>query len=311
MKLDILRKAGSALKVVAFRAREVRPEIMLGVGITTVLAGTVLACVKTKEAEPVVEHAKEQLDELDYIRMSATADERPDYREYVRVCYRAGRDLVKIYALPAALWTGGMLCIFGGHGELRSRNAKLLANSVALKKFFDEYRAAVREKIGEEAERDLYFGAEEGDVCVTETDPETGEQKTSKKKGKIFKRSQPGSMWARNYTPLTCDEYDVRSYNVTRVETLQDLVNRDLELAPFMTINEVYDRLRLKPPFGKCKEGMTWGWKGGVRYDPEHPAIVFDILEDWEEVYDSVLDRKVVQKCMRIDFNCYSLEGLV
>ena len=102
MKLDILRKAGSALKVVAFRAREVRPEIMLGVGITTVLAGTVLACVKTKEAEPVVEHAKEQLDELDYIRMSATADERPDYREYVRVCYRAGRDLVKIYALPAA-----------------------------------------------------------------------------------------------------------------------------------------------------------------------------------------------------------------
>ncbi len=311
MNIKFMAKAASIAKVAVFKLREVRPEIMLGAGALSLLAGTIMACKKTKEAEPVVEHAKEELEELKKVSETGYAEEKPTFHEYVRVYTRHGFKLVKIYALPAALWAGGLACVIGSHGEMRSRNAKLLANSVALKKFFDEYRDAVREKIGEEAERDLYFGAEEGDVTVIETDPKTGEKKHSVKKGKIFKKPLPGSKWARNYTPRTCDEFDVRSYNITRVEKLQELLNRDLETQPFITINEVYDRFNFKPPFGKCAEGMTNGWKGGVRFDPENPIIRIEMREGWEEGWDYVLDRMVVQPCLRLDFNCYPLEGLV
>ena len=71
MKLDILTKAANIVKVAAFKLKEVRPEIALGVGITGVLAGTILACKKTKEAEPIVEQAKSEIEELDHVKAAA------------------------------------------------------------------------------------------------------------------------------------------------------------------------------------------------------------------------------------------------
>lgn len=315
MNLNFLKnvkfdKIASAAKTVAFKLREVRPEIMLGVGAASVLAGTILACKKTREAEPIVDHAKEQLEELKFVKNNPQAEEKPTFKEYVRIYARSGYELAKVYALPSGLWIGGMVCIFGSHGEMRTRNAKLLANSVALKKFFDEYRALVREKIGEEAERDLYFGAEDKEIEVEETDPETGEKKVKKTRGKVF-RKQPGSMWARNFTPRTSDEFDVRSYNDYFLKLKMDGLNADLKMVPFITINEVYDRLGLKPGCGKCPEGMTVGWVWNPKIDRGDREIRFEYLEGWEETYDPISGRTKMVPCLRLDFNCYPLEGLI
>ena len=311
MKLDILAKAANAAKVAAFRLKEVRPEIMLGLGAVSVLAGTILACKKTKEAEPIIEQAVSEFEELDHIKSNPYAEERPGFKEYARVCVRHGCELAKVYALPTVLWVGGMSSIIGSHGEMRSRNARLLSNSVALKQLFDAYRERVREQLGEEAERDLYFGAEESDVTVVSTDPKTGEKKVTKKKGKIFRHPQPGSMWARNFTPRTTDEYDVRSYNEFFIEQVEKSLNADLKMVPFITINEVYDKLNMKPGEGKCAEGMTVGWVWNPKIDRGDREIKIEMLEGWEELYDEVLGRVVVQPCLRLDFNCYPLEGLV
>ena len=273
--------------------------------------GTVLACKKTKEAEPVIDHAKEQLEELKYVENNKSAEEKPTAKEYIRICARAGYELVKIYALPAGLWVGGMGFIFGGHGKLKKDKNKYLAGGIALQKFFDSYRGRVREKIGEEAEKDLYFSADESDVTVIETDPKTGEKKTVQKKGKIFREQQPGSMWARNFTPRTTDEFDVRSYNEFFIQKKQDILNERLKMVPFITINEVYDELNMKPGEGKCAEGMTVGWVWNPKIDRGDRMIKIEMLEGWEEVYDAVLDRVTVQPCLRLDFNCYPLEGLV
>ena len=310
LNIDILKKTANAAKVVAFKLKEVRPEIMLGVGAVSVLAGTILACKKTKEAEPIVEHAKEQLEELKFVKNNPHADEQPGVKEFVRVYARNGYELAKVYALPAGLWLGGMVCIFGSHGEMRTRNAKLLANSVALKKFFDEYRELVRQKIGEEAERDLYFGANEEEIEVEEKDPKTGETKTVKKKGKVFRR-QPGSMWARNFTARTNEEFDVRSYNDFYLDMKVKALNSRLKMVPFLTINDIYDELNFKPGCGRCAEGMTVGWVWNPKIDRGDREIKIERLEGWEEVYDPVLDRNVVKKCLRLDFNCYPLEGLI
>jgi len=309
MKLDILKKAASTAKVVVFKLREVRPEIMLGVGAASVLAGTILACKKTKEAEPIVEHAKEELDELKFVSGTYGA-EKPSVAEYARVIFRNGVKLVKVYGKSTILWVGGMVCIFGAHGELKSKNTKLLANTVALKKLFDDYREAVREEIGEEAEKALYFGAKDEEFEVEEYDEKTGEVKTVKTKGKVF-RKQPGSMWARNYTPRTCDEFDTRTYNEVWIKKKVEGLNLDLKFQPFVTINDVYDALNLKPGSGRCAEGMTVGWCWNPKIDRGDREIRVEFLEGWEEVYDPVLDRVKVQPCLRLDFNCYPLEGLI
>lgn len=315
MKLDILKnikftKVANAAKIIGHKLGEVRPEIMLGAGAIGVLAGTILACMKTKEAEPIIEHAKEQKEELDFVRHNLMAEEKPGVKEYVRLYARTGFELGKVYAAPAGMWLGGMACIFGSHGEMRSRNAKLLANSVALKKFFDEYRALVREKIGEEAERDLYFGAEDAEWEVEEKDPETGEVKTVKTRGKVF-RKQPGSMYARNFTAKTSDEFDTRTYNDMFLDARVEALNNDLKLVPFITLNEVYDRLGLKPGYGKCPEGMTVGWVWNPKIDRGDRKIIVERLEGWEETWDPITERTVLKPCLRLDFNCYPLEGLI
>lgn len=303
-------KVVNAAKIVGHHLREVRPEIMLGVGAASVLAGTILACKKTKDAEPIIENAKEQTDELKFVAQNPQADEKPTVKEYIRVYARTGFELAKVYALPASLWVGGMVCIFGSHGEMRSRNAKLLANSVALKKFFDEYRAMVREKIGEEAERDLYFGAEDKDIEIEETDPITGETKTRKTHGKVF-RKQPGSMYARNFTSKTSDEFDVRSYADFFLDARIENLNKKLHLVPFITLNDVYDELGFKPGEGRCAEGMTVGWVWNPKIDRGDREIRIERLEGWEEVYDPVSGLTKLRPCLRLDFNCYPLEGLI
>lgn len=315
MKLDILKKVkftkvAGAFKKVGFKLYEVRPEILLGVGAVSVLAGTVLACMKTKDAEPIIENAKEQKEELDFVRNNVQAEEKPTFKEYIRVYARAGYELGKVYLVPGTLWIGGMVSIFGSHGDMRTRYGKVLANSVAFKKFFDEYRKLVAEKIGEEAERELYFGAETEEFEVEEKDPETGETKTVKKRGKVL-RKQPGSMYARNFTKRTSDEFDTRSYNDMFLDAKIESLNNDLKLVPFMTLNEVYDALGLKPGYGKCPEGMTVGWVWNPKIERGDRQIIVERLEGWEETWDPVYEKYVMKPCLRLDFNCYPLEGLI
>ena len=303
MKFDFT-KVTKVAKVVGFKVKEVRPEIMLGVGAISVLAGTIMACVKTKKAEPVVAHLEERKEELDYICKNPQADEKPGFQEYARVYVKHGLELVKIYALPAALWTGGMACIFGSHGEMRTRNAKLLANSAALARMFSEYRDMVREKLGEEAESELYFNAKEEDIEIETT------VKKTKTRGRVF-RDQPGSMWARNITPRTSDEFDVRSYFDNFIDARVAGLNSRLRLEPFVTINDVYDEFGLKPGEGRCPEGMTVGWVWHPKIDRGDREIKVERLEGWEEVYDPVSGGTKLEPCLRLDFNCYPLEGLI
>ena len=304
-------KIGGALKVAGHHLREVRPEIMLGVGAIGVLVGTIMACKKTKEAEPIIDNAKERKEELDYIRNNAQAEEKPGFKEYVRVYARAGYELVKVYWRSALVWVGGIVCIFGSHGEMRSRNAKLITETVGLSRLIATYRAAVREKLGEEVEKELFFGVEEADIEYEETDPATGEVKKTKTKGKVFKNSQSGSMYARNFTPRTSDEFDVRSYADFFLDARIVELNKKLKMVPFITLNEVYDALGFKPGEGKCADGMTVGWVWNPKIDRGDREIRVERLEGWEEVYDPITGRTKFEPCLRLDFNCYPLEGLI
>ena len=303
-------KAGNFIKKTGFRVKQASPDILLGVGLVTMIAGAIVACIKTKEAEPVVDHAKEEIEELNYIRNSPMADEKPTIREYFRVYRRTAWSLIKVYAVPSGMIIAGALCVVGSHGEMKHRNAKLTADLMTVTGLFKEYRQRVADAIGEEAEEKLYMGAYDGEVLVDKIDESTGELVQAKKNGTIFAK-QPGSMYARNFTPQTSTEYDCRSYAEYFLETKIKHLNWELTQVPFMTYNEILDALGFKGKDGKCVEGMTVGWTAYPKKDVGDREIKIEKLIGYEPTYDVDGNVTGYKECLRLDFNCYPLDGLI
>ena len=310
MKLSVDTIKGY-FKLAAYKLKEVRPDIALGVGIASVAAGTVWACVKTKEAVIVVEELKQE-NEDQKLSEAAVNDGKIDIQERAKLYGHYAWEFAKIYGLPFALWVCGIGCIIGSHGEMKHRNARLLADSVALKKLFDEYRERVRDAVGEEIERKLYFGAslDDEEVEVLERNEETGEDQLVKKKASIFDK-QPGSMYARNFTERTSNEFNIRTYCDWFLEARIANLNRRLRLEPFLTLNDVYDELGFKSGEGRCADGLTVGWVWNPKIDRGDREIVVDRLQGYEARYNEALGRVVYEPCLRLDFNCYPLEGLI
>lgn len=297
-------------KLAKFKAYQVRPEILLGVGIASVLASTVMACIKSKDVEPIVENAKEKVDELNYIRDNPCAEETPTFKEYIRVYGRTGWQIVKIYAVPGLMMAAGVGCIIGSHGDLKARNRRLLADLVTTQALFQEYRRRVSEAIGEENEQKLFMGAVDGPIALKKVDEDTGEVTYEDSDGIIFNKG-PGSMYARNFTPDTSVEYDCRTYADAFLEAKIKHLNWLLTNVPFITLNEVYDELGFRGKYGKCPEGMVVGWTAYPKVDRGDREIIVDRLVGKQPVFDADGNLLYYEDCLRLDFNCYPLEGLV
>ena len=313
-KIQSLTKIHDSLKsftkLAKFKTYQARPEILLGVGIISVVTATIVACVKTKDVEPVVKNAQEKIDELDYIKDNPCAEEVPTFKEYLRVYSRAGWQIAKIYAIPGLVMAGGIVCIIGSHGDLKARNRKLAADLIATQALFQEYRRRVSEAIGEENEQKIFMGATEDKYLVKEVDEETGEVKEHEETAIIFNEG-PGSMYARNFTPETSNEYYCRSQIDYFLESRIAHLNWLLTQVPFITLNEVYDDLGFKGPYGKCPEGMVVGWTAYPKIDRGDRKIIVEKLHGKIPVIDPTDGEVTYKDCVRLDFNCYPLEGLI
>ena len=213
MFTGLVNKVNGLKNVANLKFRRVRPEIALVLGGISVLAGTVLACTKTKAAVDAVETSKNELREIKNRVDEEHSEGTPEtIRAYTEAYGRLAWKLTKIYALPAGLWVGGMVSIASGHVDLRHQNTNLMLDSMAFKQIVEEYRGRVREEVGEEKEKQLYFGAKEEEIEVLETNPETGASKIVRKKANVLGNSRNGSKFARNFSPQTSKEYDARSY---------------------------------------------------------------------------------------------------
>lgn len=309
MKMAIVKTIADKIawtgKYVAAKTRKSAPEIGLVVGGLCILTGTVLACTKTSEAVDVNEKRKREIEEVKANTEEGSSEAIVGYSKvYLRFAYR----LIRIYGIPAVLWIGGMSSIVGGHIDLKRQNANLILDSVAFKKIFDEYRSRVAEKIGEEEEKLLYFGAKEDEIEIIETNPETGATKIVRKHANVLSDGGGGSIFARNFSAQTSYEFDVRSYADYFLEARIINLNKRLKNVPFLTINDVYDELGMKKGYGRCREGRNWGWYWDPN-DPNAPSeIVVERLKGWEKVYDEKENKTYYVPCLRIDFNCQPLK---
>ena len=306
---------------------QARPEIMLVSGIFSVLAGTIYACTKTEKAKKAVEETKADLKTIEeQIKVPEGVDILPETkkqlkvekgRQYIRVYGHAMYKFLKLYGVPALLWFGGMGMICGGHGELRKLNKGLTADILAGSQLMREYRERVAKAVGEDVEKKIFMGAQEGMVTVLEKDSETGEEKYVQKPGDIF-YAQPGSIFARNYTKATTDIL-YREFTDEFLDSRVQMINDKLEVG-MMRAYTGLDVLR-ELGFNENALGqddqmdalLHYGISGNARKvpDPEMRKLKITRLRGYEEQWDEVHRMNVYVPCLRIDFNFYPLEGKI
>lgn len=316
-----------AVNGIGMKLTAAKPEIMLILGTFSVLGGTVYACMKGEELKKALDEHKERQEEVkNMVAVDDNGDPKNEKIEkgklYVKNYAHFSYELLKIYGIPALLWFGGMGMIFGSHGTLRKTNKHLIADGVAAKKLFDEYRERVAKAVGDEVEEKIFMGVQEGTVNVLEKDEKTGEEKVVKKKVDIF-YAQPGSVFARNFTEETSDAFDIRSFADHYLEARVNEINTKLETGAYRAFNAI-DIYRM---LGFNENALTeimdddetmnmllrYGISGNARkvQDENMRKLKVTRLRGYRKTWDVVRNMEIYVPCLRLDFNFYPLDGKI
>lgn len=222
------------------------PQLLFGAGIVGMVASTVLACRATLKVDEVMDEAKNKLD-------LAKSLEHRDYSEKDRsrdvslIYFQSGVKALRLYAPAIVVGGVSIYLLRTSNGILTKRNVALTAAYGALEKGFNQYRARVVDKYGEEEDRNLRYGTQEVEIV----DPET------KKKKKVIRVGPDDpSIYARffdDYSPSWSKEPE---YNRIFLKCQQNYANDLLRSRGHIFLNEVYDMLGVP----RSKAGAVVGW---------------------------------------------------
>lgn len=223
------------------------PQLLFGAGVVGVVGTTVLACRATLKMDDVLEQAKGNLE-------VARSLDHPDYSEKDRsrdtslIYFQTGVQIFKLY-LPAIVVGGvSIAALTQSHRILTSRNAALTAAYTALDKGFNQYRARVVDKYGEEEDRNLRYGTKQEQI----TDPETGKKTTVTR---VATDNAP-SIYARFFDSYSTSWSKEGEYNLIFLRCQQNYANDLLRARGHVFLNEVYDMLGIP----RSKAGAVVGW---------------------------------------------------
>ena len=201
------------------------------------VTSTVLACRATLQTEDMFGEMKSDIEAA-----KSMDDNRDVAYAYVRNVVRFG----KTYA-PALLVGGASAALLtGSHIQLTRRNTSLTLAYAGLHKAYAEYRARVREEVGEEKEKDLYHG-----VTLEEAKNEAG--KLAK-----FKTVDPNAIspYARFFDEGSPNWHKNAEYNRLFIQCQQNYANNILIARGHLFLNEVYDMLGIE----HSSAGAIVGW---------------------------------------------------
>lgn len=242
----------SAIKTVAVRGgtkallttRRYSPEILVGVGIVSLLGAGVLAARSTLKLNETVDRIADRTDKA----KEAVAEGAPT-KMIAKAYGHNTLDMVKLYGPSVSLAVVGVVAICGSYGILRNRNLALVGAYKALETSYNAYRERVREEVGEEKEQNLYLGLKE----VSEKNPETGKVEKFKTAGDPTKISPYARFFDRdnkNYDHASADA------NFAFLRTVQEYATLKLQSQGYLLLNDVYDRLG----FERTSIGAVNGW---------------------------------------------------
>lgn len=255
-KAMLVKKATRLGHKVVFQFKKHLPEILIGAGIVTGVAGTVSACKATLTAKTVSESHKERIEEIHRCAETGTdgLTEETKGKELTIAYARTGLEYAKLYAPAVILGVTSVSCFVGSNNIMRRRNLALAAAYNTIDNTFKKYRGRTVERFGEQVDKELLYGMTAKKV-IDEVVDENGEvHKVERTEQIVEEPSTPG--YARYITPQdpTWDDNPLimNAFFNAQQNYLNDLFTRQ----GYLFLNDAYTALEMQ----NSKAGQQVGW---------------------------------------------------
>lgn len=247
MKLANVKTAATrVISRTGLKLKKYSPEILMVAGTAAVIGGVVLACKATMKVDDVLEELDEDLGKI----KKASELELDNYTEddvkrdkVVAYAHCVG-GFAKHYAPAAGLILFGLGCYMGAYGIMRKRNLALMAAYDGLQKAFSDYRNRVKERLGEEEEKELYYGS---------TDKTIGDDGVMRP---VLPNGHCPSVYSRFFDETSTQWTRNAALNKMNLCNWQNWANDLLNAHGHLFLNEVYDMLGI----ARSREGAVVGW---------------------------------------------------
>lgn len=267
MTTETKLKLSRAFHKVGFEIKKHSPAILIGAGVVGVVSSTVMACVATTKLKPILDDAKEKIEQIHDDETDGGLEEYTEKeakKDLTKVYFGTGLKLVKLYAPSVILGTASITAIVASHRILTKRNLAISAAYATLDKGYKDYRKRVRKQFGEEVDKQLRYGIEQEDIETITVDEDGNEKTETKKTGvitydgvqysefaRIFDETNP--MWQRN-----------SEYNRAFLLQIEAWADQKLKSKGYLFLSEVYEALG----FEETQASRVVGWI----YDEQHPV---------------------------------------
>jgi hypothetical protein len=266
------------------------PSILTGAGVVGFAATTYLAIRATAKAVQVMPEIQKDIAKTKMQAEDDGLNEKETMEKVVRVYAKSSLVLGEIYWPVLLVGSASIVAVLAGHGMMRNRQASLVAAYAGLDASYKAYRDRVRERFGEEEERDLYEDVkqmrifdEEGDRLVIDQDDVLP------------------SMYARFFDETNKNWSRTTEWNLLFLRAQQNMANDKLRAQGHLFLNEVYDALGLE----RSQAGQLVGWKwneGGDNY------VDFGLYLIGDEGSRSFVN--LIEPSVKLDFNVDGVIGI-
>lgn len=290
MKLKELINQSTAK--VGYTLYKAKPGICVAVGMIGTVGAVYLAWRAGKKTADVVEEVKNDISAVRETRPKEVVDaptgqkhyiaeegqvEKTEYnraliKAYATAAYKFGR----LFAPAAIVEAGSLITIAHGYGLLNQRFVATAQLAQAYAACITAYRGRVKAEVGEEKERQLYYGIHEEIVEEPELD-ENGKPKLLKNgKPKMIKTKKEvldeelakHSPFARVFDAEYCSQFEVDSetgeedvwYNGKLMSDVEKMFNNQIRYYRYnlLPVNEIYDYFH----WDRSGDGQINGYHG-------------------------------------------------
>ena len=250
-------KALTKLDIAKGKLSKNSPELMIGAGLVLTTVSIVLFCKKTLNTPEIIDDHKLNMAEVNEHVEKGDMTHEEAKKEKFGITKQTVFRIAGNYILPFMGYAGGTILVIGGAVKGKNKRNELSADLGAALSAFAMYRDRIRDRLGEEAEADIYYDRHSFDYTEMKED---GTVETKKAKSMPGRTGHPLEFCFNSLTSSKFEEGELGTkYNFALLKSELAAAQDELT-APWggrpIRLNYILGRLGLK------EEGKwdNYGW---------------------------------------------------